>query len=239
VTPDSTYFDALDATWPAARSFRAGPWLIREGQGGGQRVSAATAAMRWTPDDIPQAEAEMRRLGQTPLFMLHGKEIRLDAVLDARGFARRDETRLYAGQVAELARPGQGVTTHWPPVPGQISLWKAGGIGPERIAVMHRAAAPKASFAAFFGGRIIGAGFAAISGRLAMLHALDVAPSHRRHGIATHMLAGISRWAQDMGAAEICLAVTKENFAANALYVNNAMSVVTAYHYRIGHQEPG
>ena len=55
-TPPRTadLFDAVELTWPAARLHRAGPWLIREGQGGGKRVSAASL-LGETPD-IAQME---------------------------------------------------------------------------------------------------------------------------------------------------------------------------------------
>lgn len=70
MTPDSFAPDLLaevtEATWPPAATHRHGPWLIREGQGGGQRVSAASATGNWTEADIPTAEAAMRALGQPP-----------------------------------------------------------------------------------------------------------------------------------------------------------------------------
>ena len=69
MTPDAL-FATLDATWPAAGLTRLGPWTIREGRGGGQRVSAAPADGPWQPGDIATAEAAMVALGQRPLFML-------------------------------------------------------------------------------------------------------------------------------------------------------------------------
>ena len=67
--PDiETLYGVIDATWAPAAMTQAGPWTIREGQGGGQRVSAATANGPVTEADLPQAEAAMRALGQTPLF---------------------------------------------------------------------------------------------------------------------------------------------------------------------------
>ena len=61
MTPDiQTLYDVVDGTWPAAAFHREGPWTIREGQGGGQRVSAATATEPVTESDIPRAEAAMR-----------------------------------------------------------------------------------------------------------------------------------------------------------------------------------
>ena len=68
-------FAALDATWPAQRKFKVGQWCLREGAGGGQRVSAATAQGPVQSAEIGMAEAEMRSLGQPPLFMIrhHGR----------------------------------------------------------------------------------------------------------------------------------------------------------------------
>ena len=44
MTPDALFSDTLfavmETTWPAASVQQVGPWLIREGQGGGKRVSA-------------------------------------------------------------------------------------------------------------------------------------------------------------------------------------------------------
>ena len=36
-------YSVIEGTWPPASEARVGPWIIRDGQGGGQRVSAATA----------------------------------------------------------------------------------------------------------------------------------------------------------------------------------------------------
>ena len=46
MTP-ATLQAAMDATWPAAAMHRAGPWMLRNGAGGGKRVSAATAEAEW------------------------------------------------------------------------------------------------------------------------------------------------------------------------------------------------
>ena len=51
-------FKVLDATWPAARQFTHEGWTLREGAGGGQRVSAATADTATA--DLASAEAGMR-----------------------------------------------------------------------------------------------------------------------------------------------------------------------------------
>ena len=65
---------ALDATWPAAARQTMGPWIIRDGQGGGKRVQPQHPILNWTPADIQTAEAAMQDLGQTPLFMITDKD---------------------------------------------------------------------------------------------------------------------------------------------------------------------
>ena len=54
---DAPLFDVIDKTWPAARMLPVGPWILRDGQGGGKRVSAATANGHVGKADIPLAEA--------------------------------------------------------------------------------------------------------------------------------------------------------------------------------------
>ena len=60
----------MEATWPPARTQHLGPWTIRDGAGGGKRVSAATADGIWTEADLAQAEAAMRAQGMRPLFLI-------------------------------------------------------------------------------------------------------------------------------------------------------------------------
>ena len=60
-------FLTLDRTWPAAEFLEAGPWTLRKGEGGGQRVSAATARQPVGEQDVPLAEEGMRDLKQRPL----------------------------------------------------------------------------------------------------------------------------------------------------------------------------
>ncbi|MDP5347637.1 MAG: GNAT family N-acetyltransferase, partial [Paracoccaceae bacterium] len=53
MTPDlAQLYDVIDGTWPAAETQVLGHVLLRRGDGGGQRVSAATALGPITPRDI-------------------------------------------------------------------------------------------------------------------------------------------------------------------------------------------
>ena len=86
----------MEATWPAVRTQAVGPWLIREGQGCGQRVMATSPRAGWTVQDIPLAEAAMQALGQPLIFVIYPGEEALDAALAAQGYRLVDPVVGYA-----------------------------------------------------------------------------------------------------------------------------------------------
>ena len=112
--PDiETLYSVIDATWAPATMTETGPWTIREGQGGGQRVSATTANGAVSEADLPQAEEAMRALGQTPLFMIRKGDDALDAMLAERGYKVVDPVNLWIGEaqpLADAAGPRGGLT---------------------------------------------------------------------------------------------------------------------------------
>lgn len=230
------FFDAAEATWPAARTQTIGPWTIRDGQGGGKRVSAATASGPVTAADIPVAEAAMRQLGQPPLFMIREGEEALDDLLDDAGYTVIDPVIIYAAPVATVATtppPPVSAFTPWPPLKIMEELWVEGGIGPARLAVMARVKGPKT---ALFGRSLdhsAGVGFAAIHEKIAFCHALEVAKRARRQGTAVNMMRAAAFWAQDKGAQTLAVLVTQANTGARALYASLNMQSVGHYHYRI------
>ena len=225
----------LDATWPAAALSRAGAFTIREGQGGGSRVSAATVEGPFGPEDISAAEAAQDALGQTNLFMVLGGQQALDDALAARGYRVKDPVVIYAAPTALLAAPEPGPLTAftvWPPFEIMRVVWAEGGIGPARLAVMDRVAGPKTAIMGRVPDRMSGVAFVAVVENRAMLHALHVSPAMRRQGSAVNMMRKAAIWAQDHGATELFLAVTRANEAANALYASLGMRIVENYHYR-------
>lgn len=234
MTPD-LLAEVTEATWPPAAATRHGPWLIREGRGGGQRVSAASAIGNWTDADIPTAEAAMRTLGQSPLFVLRPSDTALDQTLAARGYAHHDPVVAYVARVADLAATEPPFLTsfpHWPPLAIARQIWEQGGIGPARIAVMNRVTGPKTAILGRSGDRAAGIAFTAIHNNVAMLHALEVAPDQRRKGCAHNILRAAAIWARDNGADTISVLVTERNAAARALYASLNFAVVGHYHYR-------
>jgi N-acetylglutamate synthase len=233
-------FAALEATWPAAARFDCGPFVIREGAGGGKRVSAATAAGPVTASDIVQAEAAMRALGQVPVFMVRGGEGSLDALLAASGHALADPTLILGAPLAALDLPKPprlAAIPAWPPLAIQSEIWAAGGVGPARIAVMARAAEPRTTILGRMDDRAAGTAFVAVHDGIAMVHAVEVHPRFRRRGVARQMMAGALHWARGAGATDLAVLVTEANGAARALYASIGLVRVGQYHYRIAQGE--
>ena len=227
-----------EETWPPAGKIGFGPVMIRDGQGGGKRVSAASIRGDWTKCDLDRAETVMRDRGQAPLFQLLPDQQALDGEFAARGYALVDPVLGYAAPVASLVAslvapmPPLLTFPHWPPLEIARQIWAEAGIGPARVAVMERAAGAKAVILARQGDRPSGAVFVALSGAVAMIHALEVRPDARRKGVAGHLLLSAAGWAQAAGAAELGLVVTVANAPARALYAKLGMAEVSGYHYR-------
>ena len=229
-------YDLIDATWPAAEYQQIGPWIIRTGQGGGSRVSAATVRAPVGANDRVLAEKAMTDLGQPPVFMIRPGEEALDRLLAIAGYVIKDPVQAYAAPVAGLAAldlPPKTAFQAWPPLAMQAEIWAAGGIGPARLAIMDRVLGPKTSFLGRVQDRAAGCAFVACDARQAMLHALEVCPGDRKQRLGRHLLIASARWAQGQGAQTLSLVVTRANLAANALYASLGMGVVGQYHYRV------
>ncbi|MFN4170239.1 MAG: GNAT family N-acetyltransferase [Pseudorhodobacter sp.] len=241
MTPQALY-DLLEATWPPAFRHRVGPWAIREGQGGGQRVSAATAEAGWVPDDLALAEHAMEALGQPALFMVRAGDDALDAALAARGYAVKDPVVAYLGQTAGLADPApapMAAFVHWPPLGIARDIWAEAGIGPARVAVMERVRAARCAILGRQNDRASGVAFVALHEGVAMLHALEVVPAQRRQGSANQIVRAAAAWALDHGADRVALVVTEANIPARRLYASLGMELVGQYHYRVRQERAG
>ena len=225
---------AMEATWPPAARRPLGPVLLREGRGGGQRVSAATVEAPWDGAALDAAEAAMRALGQTPLFQLRQGEAALDAELAGRGYRIVDPVVIMAAPLAALP-PGpdsMAAFAHWPPLQIAVEIWAAAGIGPGRLAVMDRVQGPKAAILGRSRDRPSGTCFVARAGETAVLQALDVVPAMRRQGSGRDLVLAAAEWARGAGADRLALAVTQANAPARALYASLGLQAVGQYHYR-------
>lgn len=232
MTPE-TLSDVMEATWPPFRAYRHGPWTIRDGADGGKRVSAATAAGDWDTADIALAEREMMLHLKRPLFLIRDGDAALDAALAARGYIIVDPVMAYT--ISADALPDAAPMTtfpHWPPLSIARSLWAEGGIGPARLSVMDRVQGPKTAVLSRTGDRPSGVAFVAMHGPVAMLHALEVSPRHRKQGSAQNILNAAAAWTRAQNGHTLSLVVTQANIAARQLYASRGMQVVGQYHYR-------
>ena len=223
--------EVMEATWPPASRRGLGPFTLRDGAGGGKRVSAASLSGDFTEADLDAVEAAMA----APLMLIREADAALDAALDRRGWRVVDPVVAYAAPVAALTAdlPPLAAFPHWPPLEIARSVWAEGGIGPARIAVMDRVPGPKVALLARTGDRPAGVAFVACHGPEAMLHALEVRPEHRRKGAGQSLLHAAANWAAAEGASRLSLVVTRQNAAARALYDRLGMRVVGQYHYRM------
>lgn len=228
-------YAVIDGTWPAAVKQALGPWTVRLDDSNSSRVNAATAELPYKAGDIKIAEDAMIDGGQRPLFMIREGESDLDDLLAARGYLIKDPVNMYAAEVGSIAGAIDVERTLdvWPPLAVQSEIWAAGGIGPGRIAIMDRARHPKSTVLGRIADTPAGSGYVAIAADCAMIHALEVANTHRRMGLARDLTRAAANWASAQGAAYLTLVTTQENNAANALYASLGMTLVGQYHYRI------
>ncbi|MDD9717252.1 GNAT family N-acetyltransferase [Dinoroseobacter sp. PD6] len=231
----SGIWDAIDATWAAPRLHRVGPFTLREGQGGGQRVSAATTDQVPKPAEIAAAAQAMRALGQRPLFMVRGAQRAFDAALEAAGYEVNDPVIVMEAPIDTVARDGPPPVSAfpiWPPLQIMQEIWAEGGIGPERLAIMAGSCDPKTAILGRVKDRAAGCAFVAIHAGIAVMHAVEVSPALRRMGTARNMARGGADWARRHGATRFAILTVADNAASQGVFTSLGMVPVEHYHYR-------
>lgn len=226
----------IDATWPAAETVRVGPFTLRRGEGGGKRVSAATASGPVTEADIVAAEQAMDNHGQQALFAVRSGEAELDRMLVERAYLALDPTQLFRARIdalADLETPPNVGFAVWPPLQIQKDIWAAGHVGPGRLAVMDRVAGPKTTILGRSRDVPAGAAFVAVHEGIAVIHALEVLSELRRRGVARIILVHAARWGRENGADRLVALTTKANSGASQLFEQLGFARADAYHYRI------
>jgi len=232
---EAEILQTVDATWPAARYFKSGPFTVRLGQDGGQRVSAASANGPASAAEIGEAERAMLALDQARLFMISGQDSALDTALETRGYSVKDPVTMFAAPVEKLAMhdpKGVRVIRAEAPLEVMKDIWAAGRIEKGRLDVMSRAKGPKTYLLGRADDRPAGAAFVAMHGKSAMLHALEISPVHRRKGLGLSLTAAAAAWAAEHGAETFSLIAVTANQAACGLYRHLGLQEVGHYHYR-------
>ena len=228
-------YEVINATWPTMAVEKYEGWNIRNGAGGGKRVSAATLAQSALAD-IGLAEAAMCRLDQQKLFIVRDGEQVLDMSLEARGYHFIDPVTLYVCE-NELLVPDKIPIAQsyaiWEPVHAMLEIWTAGGINENQVSLMYRVNGRKTGLLARAADTPAGTAFVAIDGDIAMIHSVEVLKCYRRQGVGKKLMERAAKWAKSHGAKYMSLVTPKQNKAANTLYQSMGMQAAGTYHYRI------
>ncbi len=220
-------FDVLEATWPPVARRTKGPVILRDGGGGGKRVSSAY---------VPGQHLDAQDCLGVSLFQLREDQVQIDSMLADEGYKIVDPTLIYSMPIDPAYRyeiPPVTVFEIWPALELMRDIWRVGGIGPARLAVMDRVTGAKTGLFGRINDHAGGVGFVAIHEGVAMLHALEVLASARLNGLGRFMSQAAYNWAAEQGAVTFTLAVTEANEGARALYRSLGMSQVERYHYRM------
>lgn len=226
-------WQALEASWPAASQTQIGPFIWREGAGGGSRVSAATAQKRPDTAALDTIERKFTDAKRDALFQIRDTDDAFDKDVAQRGYDILDPTLCLAAPVDAFTKLDPKVVyASWPPIAAQRDIWRIGGIDDARLRVMKRVQVPKTTLLARDIDTPAGTAFVAALGSIAVLHALEVLPQHRRGGLANAMMCHAANWAKTNNATTLAVLVTRANTAAIALYSSLGMREIGHYHYR-------
>ena len=221
-------FDVIEVTWPAASKRQVGAYTLRDGAGGGKRVSAVTLEGAFEADTFEKVASE-------ELFSIRRGQDELDTALADRGFEIIDPSILYIcpiEQLSSLELPRVAAFEIWPPLQIMCDVWDVGGIGKARRDVMERADCVKTSILGRISDRAAGSAFVGVHEGVAMVHALEIDPEHRRKGLAKLMMICAAQWGAQNGAHTMALVTTDANEASKGLYTSMGMTLVDGYHYR-------
>ncbi|WNI22631.1 GNAT family N-acetyltransferase [Streptomyces sp. ITFR-16] len=229
--------------WPPVESEPLGGWLLRAAGGFTRRANsvlplgdpgvpldAALARVRqW------YAERELPAYIQTATGA-EGTQEELCAALEEHGWRREvtAEVRIAAlARIGDLAAEVSRVRLDRAPDEAWLSRYqRVGAPGPEVTAVLG--GGPSVWFATVPGAEDeapAAIGRCVVDGRWAGFMAVEVAPEHRRRGLATAVMTALARQATDEGASAAWLQVEADNEGARALYDGMGFAPHHRYHH--------
>lgn len=235
--------------WRAPEEERLGDWLLRAAGGFTGRANSALAVGD-AGGPLDQAAAAVRDWYQVrglpamiaiPYPAGRPQAVPLDRVLAERGWGVRSGTATVmtarADQVARAAGPVQAGPVEVDPEPDEA--WLAlyhyrGQPGLPPVARQVLTSAPWQGFASIrTDGQTIAIGRLAVAAGWAGLTAIEVAPGHRRRGLASRVTAALAAQAVRHRAGHLYLQVEDDNGAARALYQRLGFAAHHGYHYRV------
>ena len=234
-------------SWPALETIEDDGWLLRFSGGYTQRASSATVLRAGSTDRlaarVAACEEAYRARGLPPIFRLvsfAGAEA-LDALLEARGYRRHDESLVMTLPAIGAEGPGAGEgrggsqgevvaldLEAWLPLYERMNGKDAG----QRA--QHRAlleAIPGRRFLAALSGCAgpAAVGLAVVEGGWAGVFDVAADPAQRGQGLGGRLMTGMLGWAAGAGASGAYLQVLIANTPAVRLY--QRLGFVEAYRY--------
>ncbi len=235
--------------WPALKDVFYDGWLIRLANGATRRTNSVNVigeSRRALADKIAYCESVYRAHAQPTYFrILSTAPPALDDALDARGYAREDETRTLfmnfrahrppktASDIAVEIGEGRA-SAQWLAAYQRLSRCS------EAEAQGRRDVLAMLSVPAFFAeardesGEIASVAFGAIHDGLICLQWVVTDPAQRRRGLSRAALSALLRRGQEAGATGACLQVVANNHSAIRLYEGLGFGrELYRYHYRV------
>ncbi|QES43648.1 GNAT family N-acetyltransferase [Streptomyces venezuelae] len=232
--------------WRPVESERLGDWELRAAAGFTRRANSVLP-LGDPGRPLDEALAYVREWyaarGLPPYVQTatgaEGTQELLCAALEEHGWKREVTARLHIGglaPVADLDADTDRVTLSRTFDEPWLRRYKRFGVpGPHVLEVL--AGGPSVWFASVPGSGDAPAaiGRCVVDGRWAGFMAVEVAPEHRREGLATAVMTALSRQALSEGASAAWLQVEDDNDGARALYDGMGFAAHHAYHhYRYG-----
>lgn len=221
-----------------AETYSLGGWLLRADSGFTRRANSVLplrASGMSLPETLGRAHGWYARRG-LPLLVQVPVESRrlLDAELGDRGWPAEARTHLLTGRLDMLrAAPSVApVVLAEQPDEAWLRMYRDGSGRPEaaRALITRHFHAIYASVR--IDGSVVAVGRGAVNEGWLGIMAVEVAPEHRRQGLAAAVMAELWRWGGAAGAARSYLQVTTDNDPAIRLYEKLGYRVHHDYHYR-------
>ncbi|MEV7545463.1 GNAT family N-acetyltransferase [Streptomyces sp. NPDC089915] len=223
--------------WPPLESEPLGEWTLRAAAGFTRR---ANSVLPLGDPGIPLDEALARVTAwyarrDLPAYVqaatgAAGTQEQLCAELERRGWVNEVSAEVRTGglaPVADLDADVSGVLLTREP--DEAWLGRYGRVRDPGLARRMLVAGPSVWFASLDGGRAIGR--CVVDGRWAGFGAVAVDPEFRRKGLATAVMAALSRRALEEGASAAWLQVETDNPGARALYDGMGFATHHSYHH--------
>jgi ribosomal protein S18 acetylase RimI-like enzyme len=232
---------AAASTWPAPVTGRVGEWLLRSAEGWTARANSALPLGDPglpLPSAVDEVVAFYAGHGRPPAITTPLPVCRAvhDEVL-ARGWIAQPATLVMVAPLADLiaATPAEPVVD-LRERPSEDWLAMVGGRkgGLPGAALQILTAVDQVRFPEVYADEpphlaAIARGALSADGRWLGLALVEVAPAHRRRGLAQLVTGALARWAAERGATRAFLQVLESNTAARALYEKLGFTVHHRY----------